>query len=410
MVLDSQSTRSGMSRRYMVSRRRSSRRWLWIVILAVVAVGAGYFLLSGGDADADASPAQAGPARANAATPTREAAPQPRRVAEMKPAPVLAPRKPAPAPEPTATPVAKPIAPPVAQSTARTAPPAAAPVTPAPAPKPVAAAPATVAPRPTPASTGPAAVELSRGMDLIADGKLVEGRKLLSRLLLEQTASLTVAEQQMIRDTLTSVNRGLVFSREVQPGDTVAEAYVVQSGDLLARIAPRFNLTYQFLERINNIEARRLQVGQKIKVIKGPFHARVDKSEYRMDILLTGPDGAPIYVRSFPVGVGQEDSTPPGRWVIEPGRKVTNPSWRNPRTSEYYTSDDPKNPIGEYWLALEGADSSTASLPGYGIHGTIDPDSIGSQASMGCIRLRDDDIKLVYEMLVEGESTVLITP
>jgi lipoprotein-anchoring transpeptidase ErfK/SrfK len=46
---------------------------------------------------------------------------------------------------------------------------------------------------------------------------------------------------------------------------------------------------------------------------------------------------------------------------------------------------------------------------GYGIHGTIEQDSIGRQASMGCIRMRPDDVALVYEMLSE-HSTVQIRP
>lgn len=44
----------------------------------------------------------------------------------------------------------------------------------------------------------------------------------------------------------------------------------------------------------------------------------------------------------------------------------------------------------------------------YGIHGTIDPNSIGKQSSMGCIRLRADDIAMVYDMMVEGKSTVVV--
>lgn len=44
----------------------------------------------------------------------------------------------------------------------------------------------------------------------------------------------------------------------------------------------------------------------------------------------------------------------------------------------------------------------------YGIHGTIDPDSIGKQSSLGCIRLHTDDIAMVYDMLVEGKSMVVL--
>jgi lipoprotein-anchoring transpeptidase ErfK/SrfK len=44
----------------------------------------------------------------------------------------------------------------------------------------------------------------------------------------------------------------------------------------------------------------------------------------------------------------------------------------------------------------------------YGIHGTIDQTSIGKQASMGCIRLRAADIALVFDLMVEGQSKVVV--
>ena len=51
-----------------------------------------------------------------------------------------------------------------------------------------------------------------------------------------------------------------------------------------------------------------------------------------------------------------------------------------------------------------------AALEGYGIHGTIDPGSIGKSMSMGCVRLGDADVALVYELLGEGSSVVHIVP
>ncbi|MFW5682631.1 MAG: L,D-transpeptidase family protein [Phycisphaeraceae bacterium] len=252
------------------------------------------------------------------------------------------------------------------------------------------------------------AAAFDEGRQYIRQGRLVEGRSLLSALLFDPANALPEPDAAAVRDMLAHVNEKLVFSPEVVPGDPVAERYRVQSGDLLARIAPQYNVPYQFLERINQIDARRLQAGQPIKVINGPFHARIVKSDYRMDVFLSGPDGLPIYVKSYPVGLGQADSTPLGRWRVEPGKKVVNPDWRNPRTGEYFTRDDPDNPIGEYWLALEGIDDETRGVAGYGIHGTVDPDSIGEQASMGCIRLRNGDIEEVFHMFVGGESTVEI--
>lgn len=252
------------------------------------------------------------------------------------------------------------------------------------------------------------AAAFEEGRQYIQQGRLVEGRSLLSALLFDPADPLPEPDAGAVRDMLAHANKKLVFSPEVVPGDPVAERYRVQSGDLLLRIAPQYNVPYQFLERINGIDARRLQAGQPIKVINGPFHARIVKSDYRMDVFLRGPDGLPIYVKSYPVGLGQADSTPLGRWRIEPGKKVVNPDWKNPRTGEYFRRDDPDNPIGEYWLALEGIDEQTRGVPGYGIHGTVDPDSIGEQASMGCIRLRNADVEEVFHMFVGGESTVEI--
>ena len=68
------------------------------------------------------------------------------------------------------------------------------------------------------------------------------------------------------------------------------------------------------------------------------------------------------------------------------------------------------NPIGEYWIGLKGTEEATANLAGYGIHGTVEPESIGQSASRGCIRMYADDIAMVYRMLAGGKSTVVIQP
>jgi lipoprotein-anchoring transpeptidase ErfK/SrfK len=71
-------------------------------------------------------------------------------------------------------------------------------------------------------------------------------------------------------------------------------------------------------------------------------------------------------------------------------------------------ADDPANPLGEFWIGLTGIDGHAVGKESYGIHGTIEPDSIGKQASMGCIRMGADDITMVFELLVEGKSTVIV--
>jgi lipoprotein-anchoring transpeptidase ErfK/SrfK len=59
---------------------------------------------------------------------------------------------------------------------------------------------------------------------------------------------------------------------------------------------------------------------------------------------------------------------------------------------------------------LIGVEAHNQGFKGYGIHGTVDPASIGKQASMGCVRMSDADVELVYEFLTEPNSTIVIAP
>ncbi len=52
------------------------------------------------------------------------------------------------------------------------------------------------------------------------------------------------------------------------------------------------------------------------------------------------------------------------------------------------------NPLGTRWLGL--------SLKGYGIHGTNVPRSIGKAASHGCIRMRNEDVEELFDLVSVG--------
>jgi hypothetical protein len=48
------------------------------------------------------------------------------------------------------------------------------------------------------------------------------------------------------------------------------------------------------------------------------------------------------------------------------------------------------------------------SIPGYGIHGTNVPSSIGKAASHGCIRMARKDLEELYPMIEVGDTVELI--
>ncbi|MEM1213415.1 MAG: L,D-transpeptidase family protein [Planctomycetota bacterium] len=405
MVMPSQSPRVGMSSRYMTTGRRKPKLRVPLILAAAAVVAVGIYLLwgssdtpldelaqteaSGGSLLAPLPPSNTPPnAGSSGYTPP------------ISPEPTSTPRDSTPAttPEPASITLGSstpPTTTPPTTPTRRVLPPAPA-----------------VAP-PVTHTQGPAASQLKEGMQLIEERNFLAGRALLSELLLSRGGALTPHDASVVRDRLTILNEDLVFGKRILAGDPLTRRYTVQPGDRLGGrngIARQAKIPYQAIEYINKIKASALPAGRSIKLVNGPFHARITKHAYRLDLFLVGPDGLPIYVRSFEVGLGEDDSTPLGMWRIKPGSKVQNPSWKNPRTGEFFSRDDPKNPIGEYWLALEGLDDNTRDISGYGIHGTIDQQSIGQQASMGCVRLRRADIALLYDLLSEGQSTVEIVP
>lgn len=249
-----------------------------------------------------------------------------------------------------------------------------------------------------------------------ADGLMARNDRLAARQALwdaMRTPGLDELELSVLRGRLTALNKDLVFGPTILPGDPLTESYTVKAGDALARIARSKNLSthWKLIQRVNGLASPdRIRVGQNLKLVRGPFHAVVDKSDFRLDLYAgstSDPDGW-VFIRSFDVGLGEGDSTPVGHFIVRPSSKLENPGWVNPRNpSEKYEPNDPRNPIGEFWIGLDGLGDASA-YTGYGIHGTIEPDSIGRMRSMGCVRLRADDIALLYELLSEGESLVQI--
>lgn len=240
-------------------------------------------------------------------------------------------------------------------------------------------------------------------------GDLVAAREELNNALL--AGHLSEGDADAVRHNMAAINQTLVFSSERTLNDPWASGYPVQSGERLSTIANKNSVTWQLLSRINHIDPKRLRSGSTIKTVKGPFFAVVSKSKFRMDIYFGAPGGpGSMYVTSFAVGLGKNDSTPTGTWQVQSGNKVLHPRYYSPNNAGVIDADDPKNPLGGYWIGLEGLDGQAVDQHSYGIHGTIEPDSIGKQASLGCIRMGHDEIALTFELLVETKSKIVIVP
>lgn len=238
----------------------------------------------------------------------------------------------------------------------------------------------------------------------------VAAREHYNQALMHERA--TAGDRASIREQMAALNEDMIFSPRVYPNDPFSTKYTVKSGDSLARIAQREGVATEYLliQRVNRLaNANSIFEGQTLKLVRGPFSAVVTKSGYRMDVYV-GPPEEPdqwVYVRSFPVGLGELDGTPVGAFKVRRHSKLIDPYWRNPRTGEEFAASNPENPIGEHWIGLRGL-GQAETYSGYGIHGTVEPESIGQSMSMGCVRMLADDVALVYELLTEDISEVHI--
>lgn len=105
---------------------------------------------------------------------------------------------------------------------------------------------------------------------------------------------------------------------------------------------------------------------------------------------------------SYPVAIGRPGwETPTGEFEVF--SQVVDPGWTNPITEEV-VAPGPNNPLGDRWIAFW-----TDGLNSIGFHGTPDRDSVGQAASHGCIRMYNEDVRELYEMVALG-TTVVVEP
>lgn len=175
-----------------------------------------------------------------------------------------------------------------------------------------------------------------------------------------------------------------------EPQPHFLEPYEIQSGDFLQRVAPKYGLNWEYLAALNRVDPRRVRAGQKLKVIKGPFSAFVDLSDFELTVHCHG-----FFVKRYSIGTGRNSSTPVGKFAVL--ERITSPQYTDPN-GRVIEGGQPTNPLGTHWIDL--GDS-------YGIHGTIEPNSIGKAESAGCVRMRNEDVVEVYNFLVKGSEVVI---
>ncbi len=205
---------------------------------------------------------------------------------------------------------------------------------------------------------------------------------------------------------------------EMTDGDLVGQApvtYTVVAGDSLATVARQNHVGYVELLSANPaLISSTIHPGESLTIPTQHLVPRLpDGSRPGIIVNLAA---LRLYrfsdagqVSTYPISVGKEGwDTPTGTTNIIEKRK--DPTWTVPASIR---AQDPKlpavvpagpdNPLGQFAMNL--------GWPGYLIHGTNHPYSIGRPSSHGCMRLYPEDIEALFGQSAVGDAvTVIDTP
>jgi L,D-transpeptidase ErfK/SrfK len=181
--------------------------------------------------------------------------------------------------------------------------------------------------------------------------------------------------------------------------------YTVKPGEDLYVIARNHGLAIEHFMFANAIPGLTVAEGRKIIVPTRRIPPSVSMAN---GLVLNLPErGIYLYknssiVKFYPAAIGAADKwkTPTGSTSII--NKTVNPTWYPP---EWADKDEPvapgpENPLGDRWMGL--------GLPGYGIHATNNPSSIGLATSHGCIRLYPEMAHDLFERVYVGMPVQII--
>jgi len=226
---------------------------------------------------------------------------------------------------------------------------------------------------------------LNQARDLEGKADLLAAKAIYEKLVSEFFSSKDVMSWQR---KVEELNIRLLFSPTLT---AESKLYEIKQGDTLNGIAKEFHTTTDLIKKSNNLSGDTIVPGRKLKVWIAPFSILVDKSQNT----LTLKAGEEI-IKTYTVSTGKDNSTPTGTFKITD--RLVNPTWF--KEGKVVPAGDPENILGTRWLGF--------NLAGYGIHGTTEPQSLGTQVTQGCVRMSNSDVEELYTIIPTGTEVTIV--
>lgn len=222
-----------------------------------------------------------------------------------------------------------------------------------------------------PAQSSPAFLAAAETAQKSLDaGRLAEAHLELSKWF--NNPQVSASDHAQLVELLDQLAGSIIYSRE----HLLEPAYKVQPGDRLADIARTYQVPTELLAKINGIpDAEQLYPGEVLKVVRGPFKAVVNLDKQELTLMLDdGQGGVGRYAGRFPIDVAGGTMVSEGSFFVQ--SKAASPHWIN---------------LGR----------------GLGIHGASGPADSAGAAAQGGIRLTQQDVNDVYDMLSTGSKVII---
>lgn len=191
------------------------------------------------------------------------------------------------------------------------------------------------------------------------------------------------------------------------------DAQVALDGDELHITPERDGVAVDRDEAVGELDRALAGDGEEVGLTVRPARATVRAASFDR-VLVLRQDERELHLyedheptHAWPVAVGQGGSpTPTGTFTV--GAKRFEPTWNNP-SPDGWGSDMPErvgpgpdNPLGT--RAINWNQHGRDTLIRF--HGTPNEDSIGEAASRGCVRMYNDDVEELYDLVSTGTPII----
>lgn len=257
-------------------------------------------------------------------------------------------------------------------------------------------APATAAPVPETQEAAAKAVKLAE--ENLAKGNLAMARGIAESVLRMPSVKAFGAEWLQAANIIGKVNTILA-------GSTAPAAekirHKVQQGDTLIGVARKYQVTVESIAKANKLDMANpvIREGMILSVYPAKWAIEVYKNRF----LLVVRNGDRLF-KVYHVGIGRENRTPVGEFKIV--TRLREPDWSPPgRPPVPYGK--PENILGTRWLGLQPSGLTDPTLTGFGIHGTWQPETVGTASSEGCVRMKNEEVEELFDLIPTGTRATI---